>query len=601
MPSLDLLPWPQHVEQRPGRVRLAGPLHAAVPPAQRAALAPALQEVRRALAEPGIPTTRDGLALEIRPDARSATESYELTVSRHGVTIAGDAPAGLRHGLHTLAQLVRSGRGWASALRITDAPAFQQRGYYLDISRGKVPRMAELRRLVRLLAHLKINQLQLYVEHVFAFQFDPDIAAGCAPLTAAQVRDLDVFCRQHGVELVPSMTCFGHMGRILSLPAYRDLAEIPWTHGPWKRAPWLARLRGVTLDPRQPGSRALVRRMTDEFLPLFRSGRFNLCGDETYDLGRGRNAAYAARHGIARLYLDHLRYVAGLAARHGKRIMFWSDVLLKHPAAIPGIPGDFTVLDWGYEAVMNFRKAEVFRAAGLPVVVCPSVRGYKVVFNEVETARANICGYARAGRDLGAVGLLNTDWGDLGHFNLRAASRHGLALGAAMAWNPDGPAGADFDRLLGAVLFGPGRSAAAAAELFPAAGRFPLASWPYFYRGAEALAGGPPDPATAAAARDQAQRIGRLAEALRPGAWLADLDVTELRLAARALALNAEQAALPGRGTAAARRHAGRRRDFSAEYGAAWVAGNRRAGWREMRAALARAADRAAGSAAAAP
>ena len=46
---------------------------------------------------------------------------------------------------------------------------FDHRAYMLDISRDKVPTMSTLRLLVELLARFGYNQLQLYIEHTFAY------------------------------------------------------------------------------------------------------------------------------------------------------------------------------------------------------------------------------------------------------------------------------------------------------------------------------------------------------------------------------------------------------------------------------------------------
>ena len=55
-------------------------------------------------------------------------------------------------------------------MKITDWPDYPQRGVMLDISRDKVPSMETLYQLIDLLASWKINQLQLYTEHTFAYR-----------------------------------------------------------------------------------------------------------------------------------------------------------------------------------------------------------------------------------------------------------------------------------------------------------------------------------------------------------------------------------------------------------------------------------------------
>jgi hypothetical protein len=53
----------------------------------------------------------------------------------------------------------------------------------------------------------------------------------------------------------------------------------------------------------------------------------------------------------------------------------------------------------------------------------------------VNNACANISRFVAAGIQTGAAGMLNTDWGDGGHYNLQGLSWHGYAFGAQCAWS----------------------------------------------------------------------------------------------------------------------------------------------------------------------
>ena len=57
-----------------------------------------------------------------------------------------------------------------SAVKIVDWPDYPNRGIMFDITRDRVPTMATLYELVDFWASLKLNQLQLYTEHTFAFR-----------------------------------------------------------------------------------------------------------------------------------------------------------------------------------------------------------------------------------------------------------------------------------------------------------------------------------------------------------------------------------------------------------------------------------------------
>lgn len=95
--------------------------------------------------------------------------AYTLTINTDGITITGCDFEGVRNGVQTLRQLIRQNGAVLPELQIADAPACQIRGYYLDATRGRVPTLAWLKQWADKLCLYKYNQLQLYIEHTFAF------------------------------------------------------------------------------------------------------------------------------------------------------------------------------------------------------------------------------------------------------------------------------------------------------------------------------------------------------------------------------------------------------------------------------------------------
>jgi hypothetical protein len=103
------------------------------------------------------------------------------------------------------------------------------------------------------------------------------------------------------------------------------------------------------------------------------------------------------------------------------------------------------------------------------------------VINDLDTAELNIRRHAAAGRKHGAAGLLNTEWGDDGHFNVPAGSWHPIALGAAMAWNASAPDSETFDRAFGRLILGDGTGdVVRALRRASSASNLPR-TWPTFY------------------------------------------------------------------------------------------------------------------------
>src|SRR5438477_6364863 len=145
-----------------------------------------------------------GDAVEKRTDATIPAQGYRLSVEADGITIISSDRAGAFYAEQTLAQLNRQFGGSLPGVQIEDWPDFPVRGFMLDISRDKVPTMATLFALVDQLAELKINQLQLYTEHTFAYRGHEVVWKDASPMTAGEIRQLDAYCKARFIELVPN-------------------------------------------------------------------------------------------------------------------------------------------------------------------------------------------------------------------------------------------------------------------------------------------------------------------------------------------------------------------------------------------------------------
>ncbi|GBU21850.1 beta-N-acetylhexosaminidase [Fibrobacteres bacterium R8-0-B4] len=364
----------------------------------------------------------------------NADESYRLTVMPDGVEMRSPSSDGLFRAAATLIQLIHNDPHCIPCVNILDWPDFPVRGFYHDVTRGRVPTLHSLKRLVDTLAFYKLNQLQLYVEHSFAFSKIPEFSAGKTPLTAADILELDRYCASRCVDLVPSLSTFGHLYELLRLPRFEHLNELDIRASETPRDLW-DRMAHYTLDVGNPESFELVKGMIEEYAPLFSSRWFNICCDETFDLGKGKNAERAEREGVGRLYVEFVNKIIGVVKSVGKRPMLWGDIVLKHPEYISELPDDTVFLNWDYLPDAKDESVKKFRDAGVIQYVCPGVQAWSRFAADVDRACANISRMARFGREAGAVGLLNTNWGDCGHINLPAASYHGLAFGAACSWN----------------------------------------------------------------------------------------------------------------------------------------------------------------------
>jgi hexosaminidase len=363
---------------------------------------------------------------------------YRLSIRKSGVTLEFDgsqdvAHDGLLAGIATLRQLLREYGRRLPCMEIRDWADFPKRGVMLDISRGRVPRIDTLLELVEQLADLKINELQLYTEHTFAYSEYEPVWRDWGALTGEEILQLSARCADLGIDLVPNQNSFGHLRPWLEYRPLRHLAEVqkPWTL-PWgQKARW-----PFSLAPRHPGTMPFLRDLYDELLPYFSSRFFNVGCDETWDLGQGQSASICRRMGKGPVYLQFLRQIHKEVTGRNKTMMFWGDIILQYPELIRQLPRKNVIaLNWGYEAEHPFdREAPLFAKAGIPFYVCPGTSTWQTFIGRHDNARTNLENAARIGLKHGAVGFLNTDWGDGGHPQPLAVSYIPYAFGAGLSW-----------------------------------------------------------------------------------------------------------------------------------------------------------------------
>jgi hexosaminidase len=304
-------------------------------------------------------------------------EGYTLNVSRFGVTVGAEEPAGRYYALVTLAQLLPPRSRSADEIRvlagrITDVPAYPWRGLMLDSSRH-FQSVETLESVLELMALHKLNRFHWHLTddqgwrlevpgwprltEVGAWRTEVDGRRSGGFYSAADVRRIVDFAQQRRIVVVPEVDLPGHSSAALA--SYPELSAL----GTPREVP----LDWGVADGVLALGRASVTRFTADVLAtlvdLFPGPWIHWGGDEVYRTPWLRNAesqawmkkvkaatadqALAAFwNGLARLTLDAGRIPVG-----------WDEVALFSPPA-------GTVIQWwdtGPRALAAF-------LAGRPVI-----------------------------------------------------------------------------------------------------------------------------------------------------------------------------------------------------------------------------------------
>lgn len=354
-------------------------------------------------------------------------EGYTLRINQEDISLTAEGPAGAFYGIQTLRQIFTHSE--IPCLYIEDKPDFSDRGFYHDITRGRVPKVETVKKLIDEMAYYKLNSLQLYIEHTFAFEEYQDSVKHTGCLTAEEIRELDDYCYDHFIEFIPSIATFSHLYELLQKEEYKDLCMIENFESEYIGL--IERHKHHTIDPLNPKSFEVIKNLISQYIPLFRSTRFNVCCDETFDLKEGRHKDVSSE----RMYIDFVKQLVDYLHSQGKIVQIWGDILLQHPDTINELPNGVQYLNWHYFADIKEEDIEIFQKKGKSQIVCPSTNSWARFCENVAMEEINISRMAELGYKYGAIGVLNTNWGDYGHLNSLALCMYGFVIGAEKSWS----------------------------------------------------------------------------------------------------------------------------------------------------------------------
>lgn len=391
-----------------------------------------------------LPQDEDGV--ELRIDVwDNKGEAYELWVQEDLIQIKANGMAGAFYAIQTLRQIFKHEQ--IPCVYINDKPDFPYRGFYHDVTRGKVPTVETLKKLIDEMAYYKLNSLQLYVEHTFEFKEYKGLNDAMGYMSAEEMQELDTYCYENFIDFIPSLSTFGHLYELLEQEQYQHLRVLK----DFEKKPnfWHSRMLHHTIDPTNPESIELIKSLIDQYVPHFQSGYFNICCDETFDLTVFDDMGYDS----GRLYVDFVKQIISHVQSKGKKVMMWADILLKHPETIDELPEDIYFLNWNYRKNPPEDKIIQFAEKERKQLVCPGTTTWNRLCENVDVEEQNISLMTEYGYEHGALGVLNTNWGDWGNPCSIELAMYGLVLGAEKSWSVSTEINEEFYEAVNTLLY----------------------------------------------------------------------------------------------------------------------------------------------------
>ena len=185
-------------------------------------------------------------------------------------------------------------------------------GVMLDCSRNAVMKVSEVKRMIDCLAKIGYNTLELYTEDTYEIESEPYFGYMRGRYTAQEIKEIDTYAKEKGVELIPCIQTLAHFTNLVKLEKYRDVVDI----------------NDILLIDEEK-TYELIDKMFQTLAENFTSRLVNIGMDEAHMVGLGK---YLDKHGYQNrfeLLLRHLNKVVAIGEKYGFTAHMWSDMFFR--------------------------------------------------------------------------------------------------------------------------------------------------------------------------------------------------------------------------------------------------------------------------------
>lgn len=355
-------------------------------------------------------------------------EEYSLIITEEKIVIKAGSARGVFYAIQTLRQIVISEEAFLCC-EIYDKPDFSFRGLQNDTTRGRVPSLSGLKKTADFCALFKINKMALYFEHSLAFSELEGVVTETETLSPDELREFVSYCSTLYIDVIPYVAMFGHQYRLLQSDKYKHLCELE-NHVPVDHY-WRERMLHHSIDVSNPESFKLIKSYIDQLLEIFPYEIYIPGIDETMDLCKGKNKDI----NMIETYCAFTDRICGYLKEKGKTALIADDVIQKHEDGFLIKSDNIIMYHWDYEKEPKESKFEKLKEKELPFISVPSTNSYNIFFEKIGMSKENIYNTINLAKKHKAKGIINTIWGDFGHWCDFNCTLYGIVMGAAKSWN----------------------------------------------------------------------------------------------------------------------------------------------------------------------
>lgn len=233
-------------------------------------------------------------------------DGFEVAKTDGGVKICYGQKRDLFRALTFVKEVEQTGN------TVSQKADFKMLCYMADISRNAVLNMDGVKELIVDLAMMGYDSMMLYTEDTYEVPEYPYFGHMRGRYTKAQMKEIDAFGNELGIEVIPCMQTLAHLATALRWSVFKDISDT-----------------SNILLAGDDRTYHLVDCMLKTLSECFTTKKIHLGMDEAHDLGLGK---YLDLHGYQNRFTilsTHLARVKEICDKYGLQPMIWSDMYFR--------------------------------------------------------------------------------------------------------------------------------------------------------------------------------------------------------------------------------------------------------------------------------
>ena len=195
---------------------------------------------------------------------------------------------------------------------VTEDAFFETTGIMMDASRGAVQTVKTVCSLMDYLAVMGYNLFMLYTEDTIKLESRPYLGYMRGAYTRDDIKKIDDYAYDYGIEVMPCIECYGHMAKYL---VWDEAAEIKDTSS--------------VMLAREEKTFEFLDELIANVSSCVRSNRIHIGMDEAWDMGRGK---FLTKHKYVppiEIFNEYMERLIAITNKYGLKPMMWSDMYFR--------------------------------------------------------------------------------------------------------------------------------------------------------------------------------------------------------------------------------------------------------------------------------